>query len=112
VVKIEYVVSWIVAPCNVVVGHQLLEDHQPWRWRQHSPLKQWYPTTTLHSTITQKTSNSVMSHNPLSGGCLLCWRMYRVAGEELLCEDDTFKRNYHLFRKWRTVFLEDLWKNA
>jgi len=29
VVKIEYVVSWIVAPCNVVVGHQLLEDHQP-----------------------------------------------------------------------------------
>jgi hypothetical protein len=28
----------------------------PWRWRQHEPLKCWYPTTTLHGVTTQKTS--------------------------------------------------------
>jgi hypothetical protein len=27
-----------------------------WRWRQHGPLKRWYPTTTLHDVTTQKTS--------------------------------------------------------
>jgi len=27
-----------------------------WRWRQHGPLKRWYPTTTLHGVTTQKTS--------------------------------------------------------
>jgi len=26
-----------------------------WRWRQHVPLKHWYPTTSLHGVITQKT---------------------------------------------------------
>jgi hypothetical protein len=26
-----------------------------WRWRQHGPLKCWYPTTTLHGITTQKT---------------------------------------------------------
>jgi hypothetical protein len=24
----------------------------PWRWRQHGPLKHWYPTTTLHGVAT------------------------------------------------------------
>jgi hypothetical protein len=28
---------------------------EPWRWRQHGPLKLWYPTTTLHGLTTQKT---------------------------------------------------------
>jgi len=28
----------------------------PCRWKQHEPLKPWYPTTTLHSIITQKSS--------------------------------------------------------
>jgi len=28
----------------------------PYRWRQQGPLKWWYPTTTLHSVTTQKTS--------------------------------------------------------
>jgi hypothetical protein len=27
-----------------------------WRWRQHGPLKRWYPTTTQHGVTTQKTS--------------------------------------------------------
>jgi hypothetical protein len=27
----------------------------PWRWRQHSHPKRWYPTTTLHGVTTQKT---------------------------------------------------------
>jgi len=35
---------------NVVVVTSL------WRWRQHEPLKHWYPSTTLHSITTQKNS--------------------------------------------------------
>jgi len=27
----------------------------PWRWRQHGPPECWYPATSLHSVITQKT---------------------------------------------------------
>jgi hypothetical protein len=27
----------------------------PWRWRQHGPLKRWYPTTTLHGVTIYKT---------------------------------------------------------
>jgi len=27
-----------------------------WRWKQHGPLKWWYPTMSLHSVTTQKTS--------------------------------------------------------
>jgi hypothetical protein len=34
----------------------LLLPSSPWRWRQYRPLKHWYPTTTLHSITTQKTS--------------------------------------------------------
>jgi len=29
-----------------------------WRWRQHGPLKCWYPATTLHGVTTQKISTS------------------------------------------------------
>jgi len=31
----------------------------PWRGRQQSPPKWWYPTTTLHSITTQKTATQV-----------------------------------------------------
>jgi hypothetical protein len=31
----------------------------PWKWRQHSPQKRWYPTAKLHSVTTQKTSITV-----------------------------------------------------
>jgi len=41
------VIFWAVMLCSVV-GYQSL------RWRQHGPLKHWYPTTTLHSVTTQK----------------------------------------------------------
>jgi hypothetical protein len=29
---------------------------EPWRWRQHGPLKRWCPTITLYGVTTQKTS--------------------------------------------------------
>jgi len=28
----------------------------PWKWRQHGPLKRWYPTTTSHGVTTHKLS--------------------------------------------------------
>jgi hypothetical protein len=44
VVTIQVAVLWVVTPC-VVVGYQHLRG--PCRWRQHGPLKRWYPTITL-----------------------------------------------------------------
>jgi len=35
---------------SVVVGYQ------PWRWRQHGPLKRWYPATIQLGVTTQRTS--------------------------------------------------------
>lgn len=36
---------------------KITKDKQSWRWRQHSPLKRWYPTTTKHVATTQKSMN-------------------------------------------------------
>jgi hypothetical protein len=35
---------------------KFLNAAKPWRWRQLGPPKRWYPTTTLHSVTTQKTT--------------------------------------------------------
>jgi hypothetical protein len=49
---------WAVTQCSVVVGYQRSEVHAAsifrakWRWRQHGPLKRWYPTATLHWVTT------------------------------------------------------------
>jgi hypothetical protein len=52
--KFQVEVFWFVMACSVVVVTS------PWRWRQHGPLKHWYPTTTLHSNTTQKTSTWIL----------------------------------------------------
>jgi hypothetical protein len=40
---------------NVGILPQHYTASQPRRWRQHGPLKCWYPTTTLHGVTTQNT---------------------------------------------------------
>jgi hypothetical protein len=40
-----------MTPCSDVVGYL-----SPWRWRKYNPLKWEYPTTSLHSITTQKTT--------------------------------------------------------
>jgi len=44
------VVFWVVTPCSVV-GYQYFRG---WRWRQHGPLKHWYPTTPQHGITIQR----------------------------------------------------------
>jgi len=56
VVKIEFMLFWIIASCSVVVwyqhfGRQCCLHHQPWKWRQHGPPKCWYSTTTLFTQL-------------------------------------------------------------
>jgi hypothetical protein len=53
---------------NVGILPQHYIASQPRRWRQHGPLKRWYPTTTLHSVTTQKmeaawTSETLVSYH-------------------------------------------------
>jgi hypothetical protein len=71
-VKVQVEVSWVVKPCNVVVGYQLSRDpcclHCTLKWRQHEPLKRWHPTTTLHGVITKGLDTSPWrwrQHGPL-----------------------------------------------
>jgi len=41
---------------NVGILPQHYTASQPRRWRQHGPLKRWYPTTTLHGVTILKTT--------------------------------------------------------
>jgi hypothetical protein len=59
---------------NVGILPQHLTVSQHRRWRQHGPLKRWYPTTTLHGVTTQMRAtwikmllsyhNTTPCHNP------------------------------------------------
>jgi hypothetical protein len=56
--------------CRVVVGYQRFGGPSSRRrWRQHGPLKRWYPTTTLHGITIQKT----LAWNILTS-CLLSFK--------------------------------------
>jgi len=33
----------------------------PWRWRQYGPPKRWYPATSLHGIVTQKTTTWIFT---------------------------------------------------
>jgi len=54
------VVFWVMILCCAAVGYH----HLGWRWWQCGPPKRWYPTTSLHSVIIQKTTRGklVMVH--------------------------------------------------
>jgi hypothetical protein len=54
VVKIEFLVSWVVVPCYLVVGYQ----HFRGPCCFHGSPELWYTTTTLHGAGSQKTVTS------------------------------------------------------
>jgi len=50
-VKIKLLIFWVMISCRDVVRIPT----SPWRWRQNSPPKLQYPTTSLQGPTTQKT---------------------------------------------------------
>jgi len=56
---IQVEVVWVLTLCSVVEEYHHFRGPccltSPWRWRQHGPLKHWYPTVTLYSVTTQRT---------------------------------------------------------
>jgi hypothetical protein len=75
---VSYHITWRHNPedggikdlCKVGILPQNYTASQPRRWRQHGPLKLWYPTTTLYGVTTQKTST---------------WNITAVKGWKLSC---------------------------
>jgi len=57
---IHFQVFWVVMPCSVVVDTKF--QRSVLSFRQHGPLKSWYPITTLHSATAQKTSTFIVSN--------------------------------------------------
>jgi len=58
VVKIQLEVFQVVMSYSDVGGYQHFRG--PFRWKQHGPLKYWYPTTTQHGITKQKTSTWIL----------------------------------------------------
>jgi hypothetical protein len=51
-----------------------------WSWRKHGPQKRWYPTTTLHGVITQKTSTrNIMEKTFLSVSMVIFLTIQRIS---------------------------------
>jgi hypothetical protein len=50
------VIIWIVFWRNPLSGSSGQMWPLPSRWRQHIPLKHWWPRTRLHGVITKKTT--------------------------------------------------------
>jgi len=48
---------------TLVSYHNTTRRHNPedWRWRQHGPLKRWYPVTTLHGLTAKKNSTWIFN---------------------------------------------------
>jgi hypothetical protein len=60
--KFQVEVFWVVMPCNVVIGYQILRGpcwlyfHHVYGGSMTGPLKHLYATKKLHGVTTQKTS--------------------------------------------------------
>jgi hypothetical protein len=74
-------ICWIVMPHGVWIGWS-----EPWRWRQQSPPKRWYPTTTLHG---------VKTHSP--------WRWMQQGPQKHNPEDLDFKHHRHESLKYHNL---------
>jgi hypothetical protein len=72
---------------NVGILPQHYMKSQPRSWRQHGPMKGWYPTTTLHDNTSHKMEaawisetyasyhNTTWGHNPEVGGSMDLWKV-------------------------------------
>jgi len=47
--------------CHIIdtLIEKKLDAISPWRWRQHGPLKHWYPAIAVHDITTEKTTTCI-----------------------------------------------------
>jgi len=95
----EHIISGFLGycACSVVVGYQ------PWRWRQHSLPKYFYPTPKLNGVTTQKSTNSALAEPNHS----LERKQGKISDPIIMVHPSNFSSIIlHTGRDWKTMEIE------